>query len=63
MVCEACGGTGECGPCDGYGNWESPDADEVIDCGACDGDGVCAECRGTGDSAELNEEPESGVGE
>jgi hypothetical protein len=62
MVCEACGGTGECGPCDGYGNWDFPD--EVIDCGACDGDGVCTECGGSGETAETeNEESNSGVGE
>jgi hypothetical protein len=63
MVCEACGGTGECGPCDGYGTWDF--TEEVIDCGACGGDGVCAECGGTGEIAETdNEESESaGVGE
>lgn len=61
MVCEACGGTGECGPCDGYGMWNF--AEDVVDCGACEGDGVCTECGGTGETAESEEESISGVGE
>jgi hypothetical protein len=62
MVCDACGGTGQCGPCGGYGLWDF--AEEVIDCGACDGGGVCVECAGTGEIAETeNEESTSGVGE
>lgn len=63
MVCEACGGTGECGPCDGEGMWDF--TEEVVNCGACDGDGVCTECGGTGEIAETADEKTepSGVGE
>jgi hypothetical protein len=66
MVCEACGGTGECGPCDGYGSWDFPDG--AVDCGACVGDGECADCAGSGetserDEIERDEMTELGVGE
>jgi hypothetical protein len=65
MVCEACGGTGQCGPCDGYGTWDFPIAGEIVDCEACDGDGTCTDCGGTGeiDADPSDIEFETGVGD
>jgi len=49
MVCEACAGTGSCGPCDGFGEVEDMSSADVFACEVCDGDGVCVECAGTGE--------------
>ena len=52
MQCGACGGAGDCGPCEGYG---FVDYGEGPSCEWCDGDGVCVECDGTGETADPDE--------
>jgi hypothetical protein len=63
MRCDGCWGTGNCEPCDGYGDREDPDSGAVVECAICEGDGVCAECDGTGENAEQDEITEMEVGE
>jgi hypothetical protein len=49
MVCETCGGTKFCEPCDGRGEFDDMGAGDVFACEVCDGDGMCVECDGTGE--------------
>jgi hypothetical protein len=60
---DGCWRTGNCEPCDGYGDWEDPDSGAIGECEICEGDGVCTECDGTGENAEQDEITEMEVGE
>lgn len=50
MICDNCGGSGACDPCDGYGTTPDsyPNAGDGTDCDICDGTGTCPDCGGTG---------------
>lgn len=49
-MCDLCGGSGVCEPCDGNGYTPSPDpSDDSPDCRVCFGSGICVECSGAGE--------------
>jgi len=50
-MCDVCGGSGVCPPCDGHGYTADldPNTDEHADCELCFGDGRCVGCTGTGE--------------
>lgn len=49
MVCETCGGTRFCGPCDGRGAFTDLESGEAFECKVCSGYGACPDCDGEGE--------------